>query len=54
MVIFQNFGEDAHGRDGHGHASKSKETMYEKKNFFFEVSIFTHQSKAQIKLLQKM
>jgi hypothetical protein len=43
MVIFQNFGEDAHGRDGHGHASKSKETLfknskilvYQKKSLYF-------------------
>jgi hypothetical protein len=35
MVILQHFGEDAHGRDGHGHASKSKETLYE--NFKFQI-----------------
>jgi hypothetical protein len=28
MVILQHFGEDAHGRDGYGHASESKETLY--------------------------
>jgi hypothetical protein len=28
MAILEHFGEDAHGRDGHGHASKSKETLY--------------------------
>jgi hypothetical protein len=26
--ILEHFGEDAFGRDGHGHASKSKETLY--------------------------
>jgi hypothetical protein len=25
MAIFEHFFEDAHGRDGHDHASKSKE-----------------------------
>jgi hypothetical protein len=27
MAIIGYFGEDANGRDGHGHASKSKETL---------------------------
>ena len=29
MNILEHFGEDAFGRDGHGHASESKETLYE-------------------------
>jgi hypothetical protein len=29
MVILEHFGEDAFGRDGHGHASKSKEKFCE-------------------------
>jgi hypothetical protein len=28
MDILEHFGKDAHGRNGHGHASKSKETLY--------------------------
>jgi hypothetical protein len=27
-LIGDHFREDAHGRDGHGHASKPKETLY--------------------------
>ena len=27
MAIVEHFSEDAHGRDGHGHASKLKETL---------------------------
>jgi hypothetical protein len=27
--MLEHFDEDAHGRDGHGHASKSKETLYQ-------------------------
>jgi hypothetical protein len=27
MVILEHFCESAHGRDGHGHASKSKDTL---------------------------
>jgi hypothetical protein len=27
MAILEHFGEDAHGRDGHGRASKSYETL---------------------------
>jgi hypothetical protein len=27
-----HFCEDAHGRDGHGHAIKSKETLYSENN----------------------
>ena len=30
-IICDHFCEDAYGRDGHGHASESKETLYLKK-----------------------
>jgi hypothetical protein len=33
-LICDHFCEDAYGRDGHGHASKSKETLYNHIRFF--------------------
>ena len=36
ITIFEHFYEDAQGRDGHGHASESKETLYYK--FFTKIS----------------
>jgi hypothetical protein len=33
MNLFEHFGEDAFGRDRHGHASKPKETLYIYSNF---------------------
>jgi hypothetical protein len=38
-TILEHFGEDDFGRDGHGHASKSKETLYfsRAKKFFYSI-----------------
>jgi hypothetical protein len=30
MTILEHFGEDGHGRDGQGYASKSKEALYKR------------------------
>jgi hypothetical protein len=34
MAILENFDEDAHGRGGHGHASKSKELLLKGKSAY--------------------
>jgi hypothetical protein len=38
-TILEHFGEDDFGRDGHGHASKSKETLYfsRAEKFFYSI-----------------
>jgi hypothetical protein len=34
MTTLNHFGEDANGRDGNGHVSKSKGKLYQIRNFF--------------------
>jgi hypothetical protein len=53
-LVGDHFCEDDHGRDGHGHATKSKETLYinkSKENLFINVTSLNYLRSFSVPLL---
>ena len=43
LLNFEHFCEEAQGRDGHGHASDSKETQYDSPSNLLKILLRSHE-----------